>query len=90
MMIAELIDLEDFADRLRKLGLALPAGADEAVIGVELEDWLGDASDDELSAFERTVSTLEVQSEGMMLPSVVALIERGRGCIDDRRNNSEK
>ncbi|KEA63778.1 hypothetical protein ADIMK_2080 [Marinobacterium lacunae] len=86
MMIAELIDLEDFTDRLRELGLALPVGADATAVKAELEDWLGDASSEELNAFERMVATLEAKSGGMMLPIVVALIAHGRGLIEHYKN----
>lgn len=81
MMIAELVDLEEFADHLRELGLALPVGADESVVKAELETWLDIASADELCAFERVASELEAESGGMILPSVTALIAQGRSSI---------
>ncbi|GGB96279.1 hypothetical protein GCM10011352_22970 [Marinobacterium zhoushanense] len=85
MMIAELFDLEDFAGRLRELGLALPVGADEALVKTELEEWLSDASGEEAAAFERLASELEAKFGGMMLPCVVSLIADGRGCIAHKR-----
>lgn len=81
MMLADLIDLEDFASRLRELGLALPVGADVATVRAELERWLGEASSEGLAAFERLASELEANAGGMMLPDVVDLIEHGRGLI---------
>ena len=44
MMYADLIDLEDFSDRLRALGVVLPVGADEQLIALVLEAWLAGAS----------------------------------------------
>ncbi|MBV1790437.1 hypothetical protein KQ940_20455 [Marinobacterium sp. D7] len=85
MMIAELFDLEDFAGYLRELGLALPVGADEALVRTELEEWLSNASGEGLAAFERLATELEAKYEGVMLPCVVALIAHGRDCIAHKR-----
>jgi len=81
MMFADLIDLEDFADRLRELGLALPVGADETLVARELDDWLGDASQTALLAVEQMIVELEQQSRGLMLPSVEALVQSARERI---------
>lgn len=81
MMFADLIDLEDFADRLRELGLALPVGADEALVAQELDSWLGEASRTGLAAVEQMIVELEQQSRGLMLPSVEVLVNNARERI---------
>ncbi|MBS97689.1 MAG: hypothetical protein CMI01_03305 [Oceanospirillaceae bacterium] len=81
MMFADLIDLEDFANRLRELGLALPVGADAALIENELQDWLEGAPQDGLAAVKQMVSELERESRGLMLPSVAAMVENVRARI---------
>jgi hypothetical protein len=81
MMFADLIDLEDFADRLRELGLALPVGADETLVARELEGWLEEASQSGLAAIEQMIAELEQQSRGLMLPSVEAMVHHARERI---------
>lgn len=81
MMFADLIDLEDFANRLRELGLALPVGADEALITQELNQWLAEASTSGLAAIERMIEELEQQSLGLMLPGVEALVQHTKEQI---------
>jgi hypothetical protein len=80
MMYADLIDLDDFTDRLREQGVALPAGADTQLIALELEAWLDDASDAEKNAVEKLFGEL-AQEPGLMLPTVAALVHRGRACM---------
>lgn len=44
MMYADLIDLEDFSERLRGLGVSVPSGADQQLVALTLENWLDKAS----------------------------------------------
>lgn len=80
MMYADLIDLEDFTERLRGLGITVPSGADQQAIALSLETWLEKASYGEKRSADRLLNELE-QIKGMMLPSVSALIHCGRACI---------
>jgi len=89
MMYADLIDLEDFSDRLRELGVALPARADEQLIALEFEAWLEDASDDEKRSVERLFGELN-QEPGLMLPTVAALVYCSRDCMARNRIDTRR
>lgn len=80
MMYADLIDLEDFSERLRGLGVTVPSGADQQQIALTLESWLDNASFKEKRSADRLLGELE-EVRGMMLPSVSALVHCGRACI---------
>lgn len=72
MMYADLIDLEDFTERLTQLGLRLPAGANEQRVKSELDCWLHVASDEELAAFLQLSTDLSTHYE--LLPAVASLL----------------
>ena len=78
MMFADLIDLEDFASRLRELGVPVRAGADEAEVEGELEKWIRDGSDEQRSALGGMLSALEKEFEGLMLPSVEGIVKNAQ------------
>ncbi|TCK02630.1 hypothetical protein [Marinobacterium mangrovicola] len=78
MMFADLIDLEDFASRLRELGIPVPAGADEAKVEGELETWIKEGSDEQRSALGGMLSELEKEFEGLMLPSVEEIVKNAQ------------
>ncbi len=80
MMYADLIDLDDFAERLRGLGITVPSGADQQQVALTLENWLDKASYGEKRSADRLLGELE-QVKGLMLPSVSALVHCGRACI---------
>jgi hypothetical protein len=80
MMHADLIDLEDFSERLRGLGVTVPSGADQQLVALTLESWLDKASFNEKRSADRLLGELE-DVRGLMLPSVSALVHCGRACI---------
>ena len=80
MMYADLIDLEDFSERLRGLGISVPSGADQQQVALTLENWLNQASFDEKNSADRLLGELE-EVRGLMLPTVSALVHCGRACI---------
>lgn len=80
MMYADLIDLEDFTERLRGLGVTVPSGADQQLVALTLENWLDKASFDEKRSADRLLGELE-EVRGLMLPTVSALVHCGRACI---------
>jgi hypothetical protein len=80
MMFVDLIDLDDFAERLRGLGITVPSGADQQMVALTLENWLDKASYGEKRSADRLLGELE-QIKGLMLPSVSALVHCGRACI---------
>lgn len=82
MLIANLIDLDDFSGKLRELGVALPVGAQAELVSEVLSDWLNDATREDIAGFERL--SMELGAREMMLPSVVVLLEQAHDCIDTR------
>lgn len=80
MMYADLIDLEDFSECLRGLGVTVPSGADQQLVALTLESWLDNASFDDKRSADLLLGELE-EARGMMLPIVSALVHCGRACI---------
>lgn len=82
MMFADLIDLDDFSDRLRGLGLEIPAGADAELIERELINWIDEAPQSGRETIAKMLSDLEQESQGLMLPSVAAIVNSARARIE--------
>jgi hypothetical protein len=72
MMIVELVDGEDFRERLVALGLTLPAGASPHVCAQAAAAWLAETRDARLVEL---VEALRSQA-GMVLPEVREAVEQ--------------
>ena len=81
MMFADLVDLDDFIDRLREVGLELSSGSDAAQVERQLESWIDHASRSEQMALRQLLAELERQSQGLMLPEVAIMVSSARARL---------
>ncbi|MCY0966178.1 hypothetical protein [Parathalassolituus penaei] len=72
MMIADLIDLEDFAQSLRELGVVIAADADAVQVRAALDSWL--TTDEQSAAWHQLKARLQTEFTGRMLPDVERLL----------------
>lgn len=74
MMIADLMDLEDFAVQLRTLGISIPADVEVLVLKAAVDQWCAAADAEQLQAYEALCANIREQFAGNMLPDVEALL----------------
>ncbi|WP_221796977.1 hypothetical protein [Oceanobacter mangrovi] len=84
MMIADLLDLEDFISQLKSdlpfmRELELSSSASKNAAGTILESWLHTAPAEQINEFNDWSSELESRFEGMILPDVRQLLTSLRG-----------
>lgn len=72
MMYADLIDMQDFIERLQKLGVKMSTDANAETVQTTLENWLQAASPEQLAAFRQMSEDIEAHYE--VLPAVDALL----------------
>lgn len=75
MMFADLIDLDDLAAQLRRLGV--DTGAQHG-LRQALRDWLAQATDQQLAEFEAMDATLRLSSQIEVLPAVIELLDEAQ------------
>lgn len=76
MMIVDLIDLEDFAQALRELGVTVAANAERVAVEAALDSWLASATAEQAEAFAQLKERLASGFAGQMLPDVEAILAR--------------
>ena len=76
MMIADLVDVEDFCSRLMMLGVLTDASGDIEIVEQAVFVWMDQASEFERENLRSSLKTLTVDAAGLMLPDVVKVCER--------------
>lgn len=76
MMIADLVDVEDFCSRLMMLGVLTDGSGDIDIIEQAVFVWIDQASEFERENLRSSIKSLTVDAAGLMLPDVVKVCER--------------